>query len=122
MRTYTAHVKSGRQTVLLREGWSWGAALFGGVWLLFQRAWIPAVLQVALIAIAMRLTPPHLHAPIVLAIVVITGMLGRDMVRWSLERRGYALAHVVAARDGAGAVGRLLTARPDLAPSFLGRR
>jgi hypothetical protein len=40
------------------------------------------------------------------------------MVRWSLARRGYILAHVVAARDEEGALGRLLTARDDLKQTY----
>ena len=34
--------------------------------------------------LAPALTPPPLHLPILLGIAVITGLLGRDMVRWSL--------------------------------------
>ena len=33
MRTYTAHLKPIRPPVLVREGWSWGGALFGPIWL-----------------------------------------------------------------------------------------
>ena len=42
-------------------------------------------------------------------------MLGRDILRWSLDRRGYTLAHVLAARDEEAALARLLTYRPEIA-------
>ena len=44
MRFWTAHVRQGTAPVLVREGFSWGALLFGPIWLAAHRAWIPAVL------------------------------------------------------------------------------
>ncbi len=118
MRTYTAHLKAGRPPTLVREGWSWGAALFGWVWLLAQRAWIPALLQLAISILVLLLVPPPLRSTLMLAIAFLTGLLGRDMVRWSLARRGYVLAHILAARDEDGALARLLQARRDLAERY----
>ncbi len=118
MRTYTAHLKSGRPPILVREAWSWGAAIFGWLWLLAYRAWIPALIQLACVVVAVVLAPPALRPPLVLGIAVLTGLLGRDMVRWSLSRRGYNMAHVLAARDEDAALARLLTARQDLAERY----
>ena len=114
MNTYTAHLKLGRPPVLVREGFSWGAFLFGPVWLLARRAWIAAILYAALgIAIAAA-APEALRVPVLFGLSVLAGLLGRDVVRWSLARRGYALAHVLAARDEDSAIARLLAARPEL--------
>ena len=118
MRTYTAHLKSGRPPVLVREAWSWGAAIFGWLWLLTHRAWIPALIQLAASVLILVLTPAGLRPPLMLGLAVLTGLLGRDMVRWSLARRGYALAHVLAARDEDSALARLLAARTDLAERY----
>ena len=52
MNTYTAHVRADRSPVLVQEGWSWGAAVFGPFWLLAQRAWIPGLLFLALTLLA----------------------------------------------------------------------
>ena len=114
MRIYTVHLKPDRAPVLLREGWSLGALLFGPLWLLSHRAWIPAALFVAVWVLAAALLPAPLRGPALLGVALITAVTGRDMVRWSLARRGYVLAHVVAARDWEGALGRLLSARQDL--------
>ena len=121
MRTWTVHLKPDAQPVLVREGWSWGAFLFGPFWLLFQRAWLPggAVLALTLILAAAARQPTQ--ALLSLALGVLLGLLGRDLVRWSLERRGYRLAHVLAARDEEGALGRLLAVRTDLAARYLDR-
>ena len=121
MRTWTVHLKPDAQPVLVREGWSWGAFLFGPFWLLFQRAWLPggAVLALTLILAAAARQPTQ--ALLSLALGVLLGLLGRDLVRWSLERRGYRLAHVLAARDEEGALGRLLAVRTVLAARYLDR-
>ena len=42
------------------------------------------------------------------------GLFGRDLLRWSLENRGFTLVHVVAERDRDSALARLLERRPDL--------
>ena len=102
----------------MREAWSWGAAIFGWIWLLAHRAWIPAVIQAACAVLILVLAPPGLRPPLMLGLAVLTGLLGRDMVRWSLDRRGYALAHVLAARDEDAALARLLTVRQDLAERY----
>ena len=121
MRTYTVHLKPAREPVLVREGWSWWAFLLGPFWLLAQRAWIPGVVSLALSISLAALAPAPAQPVLALGLGVLTGLLGRDLVRWSLERRGYLLAHVLAARDEEGALGRLLAARPDLAERFLER-
>ena len=121
MRTYTAHLKPGRAPVLVRESWSWGAFLFGPLWLLAQRAWIAAIIDAALLVLCAALLPDRAQGPAVLALALLLGLLGRDLVRWSLARRGYTLEHVLAARDEEAALGRLLTARADLVQSYAER-
>lgn len=115
MKSWTVHLKPDREPVLLREGWSWGAFLFGPFWLLFRRAWVPAALWLALTVLLPAFAPAPARPVVAFALSVLAGLLGRDLVRWSLRRRGYELAHVLAARDEEGALARLFAARPDLA-------
>ena len=119
MRTYTAHLAPHREPVLLREAFSWGAFLFGPLWLLARRAWIPAVLVLAALVAVAAVLPRWAGPPSGFALFLLAGVLGRDWVRWSLERRGYALSHVLAARDRDAAFARLLAARPDLGTALL---
>ena len=114
MTSYTAHTKPDCPPILTPEGWSLGAAIFGPFWLLAYRAWIPAVLFLAVVLLVQLLTPPALGAVISLGLGVLSGLLARDAVRWSLERQGYELTEIVVARDHEGALARLLHARPDL--------
>ena len=114
MRSYTAQLKRHRPPVLMREGWSWGAFLFGALWLLSKRAWIPGLLELAVVALLVALVPQPVSRPALLGLAVINGLAGRDMVRWALARRGYVIEQIVLAPDHDAALLRLLAARPDL--------
>lgn len=114
MIVYTAHLRLAREPILVQEGWTWAGFLFGPLWLLAQRAWIPAIIDLALFVCLFALLPPGLHGPGALGLALIAGLMGRDLVRWSLARRGYTLAQIVAAPDPDAALVRLLTAQPTL--------
>lgn len=121
MKVWTAHTRPGRPPVLLREGFSVWAALFGPLWLLAWRAWVPAAMVFAVAALIGLASSGSIRLVLIWAVAWLLGLCGRDLVRWSLELRGYTLAHVVAARDADSAFARLLGARPDLIPFCAGR-
>ena len=112
MRLYTAHTRLHAAPVLVREGFSWGAAIFGPFWFAAQRAWIAAA--VTLLASVAAATTGRWALLLAIGLGWIFGLFGRDIVRWSLGRRGFLLAHVVAGQDGDEALARLLNRRPDL--------
>ena len=120
MKGWTAHLKPGRDPVLVPEGWSWRAFLFGPLWLVANQAWVPALLHAALLLLVTALVPAPARAVLLGTLAVLAGLLGRDLVRWSLDRRGYLLAHVISARDEETALGRLLAYRPDVAAAMAG--
>ena len=120
MRIFTSHLRPGAVPVLIREGFSIGAALFGFLWLLWQRAWIPAALVFAAELLAISAGASSAGGAICLGVVVLQGLLGRDLVRWSLGRRGFAEGPIVAARDHDSALARLLTERADLLNNLAG--
>jgi hypothetical protein len=119
VKFWTAHVRQGTAPVLVREGFSWGALLFGPLWLGVHRAWIPAVLTMVATALILFLATDGLSALLLTALVLSLGLSGHDLRRWSLDHRGYLLAQVVAARSEIDALERLLSRRPDLRGSFL---
>ena len=53
------------------------------------------------------------------ALIVLLGLSGQDLRRWSLDHRGYLLAQVVTGRSELDALAHLLERRPDLEGSFL---
>jgi hypothetical protein len=114
MIIFTSHVKPGALPVLVREGFSWGAAIFGWIWLLAQGAWVPGLLVLAGgLAAASAAHMTGSLAPLV-AVNLIQGVFGRDLVRWSLGLQGYAAGLPVAAETHDGALLRLLSERPAL--------
>lgn len=126
MHVWTVHVPpltdsmgrpSRRAPVLLREGFSWGAFLFGPFWLAANRLWLAAALWFVAAAAAVFLASVG-GAPAVPALQFLLGCHARDLRRRALARRGYAHSHVVAERDEEHALARLIAARPDLASAW----
>ena len=114
MKAYAAHLKRHRPPLLMSDGWSWGAFVFGPLWLLSMRAWIPALLEIVALTLLFTFSPAWFWRPALLGLTLINGLLGRDMVGWALCRQGYAVAHVVLAPDRDAAMLRLFAAQPDL--------
>jgi hypothetical protein len=102
--------------VMVPEGFSWLAAVFGPLWLLARGVWIAAIIALTAGLAIGALAPAELGGALGLLLAWLQGLFGHDLRRWSLERRGFALVQVVAARDEDAAFVRLLDARPDLAP------
>ena len=111
MRTYTAHLHPDYAPVLVAEAFSWGAFLFGPLWLLRHRAWIAAGASVAALLLT-QLAPPALRALLSFAVLLLLGLTGPDLLRWTLARHGYGLAHVVAGRGADDAFIRLMDRTP----------
>jgi hypothetical protein len=114
VRVYTAHLCAGAAPELVREGFAWGALFFGPLWLWAHRAWIAGVLALCgyVLIAALPGLPERWLFGLVLAWAL--GLWGNDLRRWSLARRGYLLAHVLAAGNRDAALARLLARRPDL--------
>ena len=118
MKLYSAHLKADAEPLLVRESFSWGALLFGPFWLAAHRAWIAAAISLAAYILIAALLPQPLRLVLTVTLAVLLGLTGHDLRRWTAERRGYLLVHVVAARGAEEALLRLLTNRPDLAGRF----
>ena len=88
MKFWTAHIRAGAAPVLVREGFSWGALIFGPLWLAAHRAWIAAALVLAAFVLIVFLATDGIAAALLTALVVLLGLSGHDLRRWSLDRRG----------------------------------
>ena len=115
MRVWTAHEKPHARPLLVREGFSWGAALFGPVWLAARRAWVPAALVLLAYVLILALNRAPVSTILVAGMAVLMGLSGHDLVRWWMGRTGYQQTGVVMGRSHEDARARWLTARPDLA-------
>jgi hypothetical protein len=121
VRFWTGFVRDGAAPVLVREGFSWGALIFGPIWLAVHNAWIPAALALAACILIAVLTSGPTQSALLLALMLWLGFTGNDLRRWSLRLRGFVLQEVVGARDATEALGVMLERRPDLAARFLPR-
>jgi hypothetical protein len=119
VRVWTAHVRPSTAPILVREGFSLCAFLFGPIWLASYRAWIPAALALAAGVLIGAFTTSGARIALQFGLAFLLGLIGRDLVRWSLGLRGYRLVHVLAARDADSALARLLAVRPELAGTFM---
>jgi hypothetical protein len=114
VKIWTAHEKPHSTPVLVREGFSFGALIFGPVWLAAHRAWLPAGALFVLTILLLVLIHPPASIVLILGLALLLGFSGRDLVRWSIARRGYLESNIVTGRNEDEAHARLLTARPDL--------
>ncbi|MFO1026165.1 MAG: DUF2628 domain-containing protein [Acetobacteraceae bacterium] len=115
MKLYAVRVKPGAEPVLMSEGFAWLTFILGPLWLALNRAWIPAALSLATYVLISVLAPSAIGAVLAGGLAVLLGLHGHDLQNWALERRGYKLIHMVAARDREEAWMRLVAYRPDLA-------
>jgi hypothetical protein len=114
MKVWTVHEKPSASPVLVREGLSFGALFFGPVWLAAQRAWLPASAMVLLTVLVLLLTGSPASIVLLFGLALFAGFCGRDLVRWSVARRGFLKTTIVAGRNEYEARAKLLAARSDL--------
>jgi hypothetical protein len=108
-----------RPPVLVPERFAWGAFFLGALWLLWHRLWL-ATLGYLLLAFALALVvPPAAAWPAAFGLQWLLGAQANDLRRWTLARRGFRLAGVVAARDEDAALARLVEQQPALGAPLL---
>lgn len=90
--------------VFLRDGFSTPAFLFGPFWLLWKRAWLPGATVIALMSLLPLVATlpgasPALPGVLGLALAAWLGFEGRQILAWSLRRRGYVESDLVVAEN-----------------------
>lgn len=119
MRFYTVHLRRPlhdptADVVLIKEGFSWPAFFFAGVWALVNRLWLVALALIGLDLATALATPvlglhPFVVGVVGLGLACIVGFVGNDLKRWTLEGRGFGQAAVVAGRDRDAALERFFS-------------
>ena len=125
MRVFTVHLRRhgldvDRDLALVKEGFCWPAFALSFLWALWHRLWIVAIAIFSVEAalswtFAAFATDPVSRVAISFGLAFIIGMLANDARRWTLVRREFADAGVVAADDRDAAEHRFLESRPELA-------
>ena len=113
MRIWTAHTREFHKAVLVPEGFSTGALLFGPFWLAAHRAWIAAGIALAAYLFVWLLFDGTVLPILLGGIAVALGFSGYDLVRAALRFGGYDETQILAAQDETGALARLFAERPE---------
>lgn len=105
MASYSVLIKEAPANILLvREGFTWPALMFGPFWFAFRRAWLGAILWcggVALIVSAGIVldVAPELYMGAVFAFMYLMALEAPGFRQRSLMRRSYRMSDVVEARN-----------------------
>jgi len=127
MRLYTVHLRRpaivDADMVLVKEGFSWPALLFSGLWALWHRMWLAAAVIFAAPALAAGLLAGAGPAPQAVASGLLglgLGLFGNDIRRWHLQVRGYADEGAVRGGSLSDAERRFLEGRPEIGRGLAG--
>ena len=112
MKIWTVHHRPGAPVVLVREAFSWAAAVFGPLWLLGKGA-LPWGVAALLAEAAVARFVPHGWLYL-LALIPFWGFWGNDIWRLFLSRHGFALSGVVTGSGYEAALVRLFDREPVL--------
>ncbi|HEY9163082.1 MAG TPA: DUF2628 domain-containing protein [Magnetovibrio sp.] len=128
MSIYSVHIRdSGSKPamVVIPDGFSWGAAVFGFLWALYIGAWDLAllllVIQVASeTLISLLLADPAVQGVAQLGVAVAIGFSAQELRRMLLGLRGLREAGVVTGADRESAERRYFDTHPTITARLLG--
>ncbi|MBB5688317.1 DUF2628 domain-containing protein [Roseomonas alkaliterrae] len=120
MRVWTVHVRPPDRnrpprTLLVRDGFAFGAFLAPVLWFAANRLFALAALALAATVALGALLPPAAAAPLLLGLQLFIGFEARALQSWWLGLRGWRTEGVVMGRNEDAAFLTLASARPDLA-------
>jgi len=127
MTVYSIHVRDTGlkpDLALVKDGFSWPAAIFGFFWALVLGAWDVALVLLALqivagLALPMLIGDAAALSAAQLGVSVLIGLIANELRRWSLERRGMHEEAIVTAHDKEEAERRYLDANPYMTAKLL---
>lgn len=125
MKIYTVHLRRhglnpDQDLVLVGEGFSWAAGILSLLWALWHRMWWVAAglvaLNLGLNGLVWLLGLNSITSGVLsLGLAVLTGLLGNDLRRWTLDRQGFADCGVVSGLNLEQAMARYLDGAPEIA-------
>lgn len=104
LHIYTVHVNPSlphpyEEAHFVEEGFNWMAFIFTGLWALYSRLWLAAIIILAVGLTIFMLTLHHTNT-LVLSVVqlgwhLIVGYSGNDLLRSKLKKNGFITADIV---------------------------
>lgn len=129
MRIFTVHMRRppldpDRDIRLVKEGFSWPAFFFSILWALWCRLWLAAIVifaaEFGLSVVLSLLGADELtQMAVSLCFALLLGVVGNDVKRWTLFRRGYLQVAVVSGDTRDLAERRFWDQRPSLAADLV---
>lgn len=127
MTVYSIHVRDtglNPDLALVKDGFSWPAAIFGFLWALVLGAWDVALVLLALqivagLALPMLIGDGAALSVAQLGVSVLIGLVANELRRWSLDRHGMHEEAIVTAHDKEEAERRYLDANPYMTAKLL---
>lgn len=109
------------RAVFVRDGWSWGAALFGPLWLMAHRHWLTgflALIGLALVLAGIAALPVVAGAKAAAWLLVawLFGIEGSSLRRFALRRGGYDEAGVIVGKAGEALEQRAFASLGEVVP------
>jgi len=104
LHVYTVHIDPSlphpyEEARFIEEGFNWKAFIFGAIWALYNRLWLPACIVLAGDAIIVALAATGLSGislfSVQLAWHMFVGYRGNDWVRDKLKKQGFIVADIV---------------------------
>ena len=113
MKTYTLHLPPDAQpgdpaalekAELVQDAFSWGAFFFSFLWCFYHRLWLAGLGVLALLAGVLALlasfdVPGFSRTVAVVLVLILIGLEGNSLRRWTLARSGRPAVDAVAASD-----------------------
>ena len=127
MTVYSVHVRDTGlrpDLALVKDGFSWPAAIFGFVWALVVGAWDVALVLLTVqivtgLAVPMLMNDATVQTVVQVGVSAVIGLTANELRRWSLDRRGMFEDAVVTARDKEAAGRRYLDANPYMTAKLM---
>ncbi|MBF0248509.1 MAG: DUF2628 domain-containing protein [Alphaproteobacteria bacterium] len=124
---YTVHVQDAGPRpglAVVKDGFSWPAAVFGFLWAVAVGAWEAALALLALelavgVLLEVLVASEAVRGAVQVGLAVVVGLAGNEIKRWTLERRGRKEVGVVSASNREDAERRYLDAHPNLTETLL---
>lgn len=113
MRVYTVHeskdppsdrLDRAESLRFVRDGFSWGAAIFAPLWLLLRGFWLALLIYAVVVAAlafgahALGLSQ-QIQSLIMLGLHILVGFEADTIERWTLQRQGWEMIGTVSGRD-----------------------
>jgi uncharacterized membrane protein len=100
MNIYAIYINPAQKNnnfIVIKESFSWTAALLSVFWALYHKMWLPVIIAVTINLIAMAINISELTRALKLIVMLIFGFFAADIRENHLKRNDFTLKDIVVA-------------------------